>query len=208
MNFIIKNLHKNKIIILISILLIIFLIICILVCFYINQNSDIEQDYLIDNINSNVIIPETIENEKIKIHIAGEIINPGIYELKENSRISDAIEASGGLTSNANLNTINLAYILSDGQKIVIPSINEENNGNTIDEISEEVFYNTNNKININTASISELIKINGIGNSTAQSIIDYRKQNGKFGSIEDIKNIRGIGENKYNQIKDYIKVK
>ena len=67
---------------------------------------------------------------------------------------------------------------------------------------------NNTEKININTASKSELTSLSGIGESTAQKIIDYRSENGNYKSIEDIKKVSGIGDNKYNQIKDYIKVK
>ena len=160
------------------------------------------------------------ENNKIIIHIAGEINNPGVYELEEKSRISDAIKIAGGISENANLENVNLAYELQDGQKIKIPSIKDVNNANNNDEskdeiitdgIDDEIIQDSNSlgkKININKAVLSDLTKLPGIGESTAKKILDYKKQNGNFNNIDEIKNIPGIGESKYNQIKDYIKVK
>lgn len=155
---------------------------------------------------------EEIEKEKIVAYIAGEVNSPGIYEMNENSRIADLIEKAGGLTELAALDKVNLAYKVEDGQKITIPCINNEIVGNIIIEDAGENILEENEefegKVNINTANVADLTKISGIGESTAQKIIDYRKNNGKFKSIADIKNISGIGESKYNQIKDYIKVK
>lgn len=187
---------------------------------------------------------ETNEN-KIIIHITGAIKKEGIYELKENSRIADAIEAAEGLTENANIQDINLAYALEDGEKIHIPtkeeskqtnketteknidktttyvtkktggtekstSTAEKNTGNT--SSSENTKNNSSTtskkeKININTSTQAELETLPGIGPSIAQKIINYRKENGKFKTIEDIKKVSGIGDSKYNKIKELIKV-
>lgn len=139
----------------------------------------------------------------IKVHITGEVNNPGLIELNSESRVLDAIEKAGGTTASADISKVNLAYILSDGEKIYIPNIND----------AEDVDYiinstNSNSKVNINIASVDDLKKLNGVGESIAQAIVDYRKENGKYSSIEDIKNVSGIGESKYNKIKDYICVK
>lgn len=139
----------------------------------------------------------------IKVHITGEVISPGLIELNSESRILDAIEKAGGTTALADISKVNLAYILSDGEKIYIPSINDAED---IDYIISQ--KNSNSKVNINIASTEELKNLSGVGESTAQAIVNYRKENGKFSSIEDIKNVSGIGESKYNKIKDYICVK
>ena len=187
---------------------------------------------------------ETNEN-KIIIHITGAIKKEGIYELKENSRIADAIEAAEGLTENANIQDINLAYVLEDGEKIHIPTkeeIKQRNSETTEKSIDKTTIYvtkntggteksasntekntgNTNNsgntknnnsttnkneKININTATQAELETLPGIGPSTALKIINYRKENGKYKTIEDIKKVSGIGDSKYNKIKELIKI-
>lgn len=139
----------------------------------------------------------------IKVHITGEVNNPGLIELNSESRILDAIEKAGGTTPLADISKVNLAYILSDGEKIYIPSINDVED---VDYIINST--NSNSKVNINIASVDDLKKLNGVGESIAQAIVDYRKENGKYSSIEDIKNVSGIGESKYNKIKDYICVK
>lgn len=149
---------------------------------------------------------EKIEKKEIVVHIAGCVMNPGIVKLEENSRICDAIDMAGGVTNDADISKINLAYTLEDGMKIYVPSINEQ-------EINEENIEQSTNsqineKINLNNANKLEIEKIPGIGTITAQKIIDYRKENGKFKSIEDIKNVKGIGENKFEKIKEYICVK
>lgn len=147
--------------------------------------------------------------EKIKVHIAGSVVNEGIVELEENARVADAIKEAGGTTVDANMEKVNLAYKLQDGQKIYIPNNTEENY--TI--ISESMGEETTNikigtgKININTATQTELELLTGIGPSTASKIINYREENGKFKTIEEIKNVSGIGEAKYESIKEEITV-
>ncbi len=211
-----NNLYKT---IIIGIVLIINTLLIIGIIYIINKNENDIDDYSEElYINNSIIDNSTDTNEieenteKIIIYITGEVNNPGVYELDLDSRITDAIEKAGGITANANLENVNLAYKLSDGQKIKIPSIKDENNGNNIIANDEEVIIqdmnNNTEKININTASKSELTSLSGIGESTAQKIIDYRSENGNYKSIEDIKKVSGIGDNKYNQIKDYIKVK
>lgn len=160
---------------------------------------------------------ETEEKEvpkEIVVHITGAVQNEGIVKLKEGSRIIDAVEAAGGMTSDANLKMINLAYTIRDGQKIYIPRVSDLEEGveisgdtglyGTIDT-EMQIDSNANTKININTANKNQLTSITGIGESTANKIIQYREKNGKFKNIEEIKNVSGIGELKYNAIKDYI---
>ncbi len=158
---------------------------------------------------------EKMQEQEIVIHIAGAVKKEGIIKLKEGSRIADAIEKAEGLKENASTKNVNLAYVLEDGQKIYIPTKEEENEDKQISIISsgqeniieETKKENTNKDININTADKEELKQISGIGDATAQKIIDYRNENGKFKTIEDIKNVSGIGDAKFNQIKDYIKI-
>lgn len=189
--------------------IIIFIIIgTILIIIFIKNNLNDTKEYNIslENIvtnSENIIYEENTQiDNSIKVHITGEINNPGLIELTSGDRILDAIEKAGGITSMADTSKVNLAYILSDGEKIYIPSINDEEGVEYIQNTSENV------KININTATQEELETLNGIGESTAQSIIEYRKENGKFASTEELKNVSGIGDNKYEKIKDDICVK
>ena len=165
--------------------------------------------------------------KKIMVYITGEVKKPGIYELEENSRIKDVIEKAGGLKETADITDINLATILQDEDKITIPSKEEnkqekqntekiqsnkqskttEKSQNTTSISTNTTGKNQNTKVNINTATQTELETLPGIGPSIASKIMSYRKENGKFKSIEEIKKVNGIGESKYKKIKELIKV-
>lgn len=159
---------------------------------------------------------ETTDTEKIVVHIMGAVKNEGILELNEGARVSDAINSAGGLAEDADMSKINLAYVLEDGVKIRIPSINDEpteeyitTDGVEIVESSSQTTQNGGNSksglININTANETELDSLPGIGPSIAAKIINYREENGDFASIEDIKNVNGIGDSKFEELKDLI---
>lgn len=155
--------------------------------------------------------------EKIFVDIKGSVKTPGVYELNINSRVIDAIKASGGLNKDANTSYINLSKKLEDGDVIIIYSNKEieeaEKQDNIIEvpcdcsniknETNEE--ETSNSKININTASLEELQTLNGIGESKAALIIEYRTSNGKFKSIEELKNVKGISEKIFSKIKENI---
>lgn len=179
-------------------------------------SNDEESNSIIYKENSNVI--DKIEEDIIMIHISGEVKEEGIIKLKKGSRIIDAINEAGGIKEEADMSRVNLAYVLEDAQKVYIPNINEKEekiikegtdeaiiitgSGGESNEKEEKVF------INLNTANLTELQKLSGVGEATAIKIIEYRKANGKFNSIDEIKNIEGIGENKFNKLKDNIYVK
>lgn len=181
-----------------------------------SNNSNYETDDMLISDNT-ATKDEEIEEEKIVVHITGEVKKPGVVKLKEGSRIEDIIEAAGGLTEKADISNVNLAYIVEDGVKIRIPSEDDEK---TEDEsyitegsgkgviISNENQSSSNNIVNINTATQTELEELPGIGPSISSRIVEYRNKNGKFKTIEDIKNVTGIGENKFEKIKEFIKIK
>ena len=131
--------------------------------------------------------------------------------LESGARIVDAIEAAGGETDEADLTKLNLAYILNDGEKIKVPKKGEEQQEYITStsglETSEEN-KTESQKININTANLEELTKLPGIGEATANKIISYRKETGKFKTIEDLKNVPGIGNSKFDNLKDMITIK
>lgn len=210
--------NKNKIIFLIFVIISVFSMFAYIM--YKNENNEYD-NLLLENVleDQNFLYNEyNLEMEKvsnIKVHITGEILNPGLYELEEGSRINDLIKLAGGETQNADLNKINLAYELSDGEKIYVPSISDENPTYIYSDAGENVLENSknssntkNDKININKASSDELQKISGIGPSLAEKIINYRNSNGNFQNIEDLKNVSGIGEKKFETIKEHITLK
>ena len=211
---------KTKIIIAVGAIII---AITVGIYFYITTKDNSEIEITEDNLTTNTAVEntnETVEeNNKIVVHITGEVNYPGVVVLKEGARVVDAIEAGGGETDEADLSSLNLAYMLSDGEKIYVPNKEEISQKNlereyiTSAKDDSEQSENgakstgTNFKININTAKQEELTQITGIGESTAKKIIEYRTQNGKFKSIEDIKNIPGIGDSKFNAMKEEITV-
>ena len=181
--------------------LIITFIIIIIYNFFISKNSYSEINSLesiVENSTENKI--ELDENNKIKVYIAGEVNTPGVFELDEDSRVEDAIASAGGLTNLANIKNINLALIIEDGEKIYIPNINDND---IIDYSAQE--SPKSSKVNINKADVSELQNLPGVGVSLAEKIFNYRKENGNFKKIEDLKNVNGIGEKKFEALKEYI---
>lgn len=166
---------------------------------------------------------ENIEN--YKVDIKGEILTPGIYTLKSNSRVIDVIEMSGGLTENADTSVINLSKKITDEMVIIIYSKSEvkdfektKEKEKTVQEkcikkdenslkndacITDSV--KTSGKVSINSATKEELMTLTGIGEAKAEDIIKYREENGPFRTIEDIKNVSGIGDSLFAKIKENI---
>lgn len=147
----------------------------------------------------------------ILVHISGAVKSEGLVELQEGDRVADAIEKAGGLTEEADTELLNLASKLEDGMKVHVLTKEEKLNSQVV--INQSIITNQNTvstgtqKVNINAASQTELETLPGIGPSIALSIINYRKENGNFKSIEQIKEVSGIGENKYNKIKEMISI-
>lgn len=151
--------------------------------------------------------------ETIAVYLCGEVCNPGVYVLQAGSRLYQAVEEAGGLTANARAEAVNLARILLDSEQIYIPNIAE-----SIDQIEKETqnvispaavvsSASSDNLLNINQASESELMQLPGIGQVKAAAIVTYRNSNGPFSSIEEIKNVPGIKEAAFEKIKGMITV-
>ena len=157
----------------------------------------------------------TIEPIKmIKVHIIGEVVNQGVFELPEGSRINDVIEAAGGLSEDANPESVNLAQFIHDEQQIRIYKTGDDYPEEQINTTSVpsspplQVIETANNElININTASKEILMQLPGIGTTIADNIINYRTNNGLFKNIEDIKNVSRIGDKIFDGFKHMITV-
>lgn len=138
------------------------------------------------------------------IHICGEVVSPGVYQLSEESRVFEAVEKAGGFTAQAAPEQLNMAERIRDGMKIVVLSREEavtagnQNSGETGKKDS---------KLNLNTASKEELMTLRGVGEAKAGDIIKYRDSHGGFKRIEDIMNISGIKDAAFQKIKDDITV-
>lgn len=206
----IEFLKQRKIVIIICILVI------ILVGWKIYDSSNFETEEESQIMDSNIQESKTEDEEELVIvHVTGEVKKPGVVRVKEGSRVEDIVKAAGGLTENADISNINLAYVVEDGTKIRIPSTDDEKQEEYITQsigegiiMQEESNSSSNTIININLANETELEELPGIGASIARRIIEYRNKNGKFKSIEDIKNVTGIGDSKFEKIKSLIRVK
>lgn len=147
--------------------------------------------------------------DKICIYICGCIKQPGVYFLEAQSRVCDALDAAGGFTEDAATDYWNQARLLLDGEMIYIPT-KEEAKNQTLPQMSQSTEMSkedTHEKVNINTASKEELMKIPTVGETRAESILAYRKEHGKFSNISDIKKVSGIKDGVFDKIKDYIVV-
>lgn len=151
---------------------------------------------------------ETKTNPDCYVYICGAVVHPGVYKLTAGSRIYEVVSAAGGLLDNACEDSINQAKEVADGQMIKVL---------TQDEAQEQEFpteaeaagssRESDGKVNLNTAGVSELMTLPGIGETKAGQILSYREEKGGFSSIEEIMNITGIKEGVYSKIKDYITV-
>ena len=166
-------------------------------------------------------VPDTEDRpEKLYVHVCGYVNQPGVYELQQDSRVFEAIEAAGGMTTTAAFSYLNQAELLKDGQQIYVPSQEEVDSGKVMstrnasesDETSsvqvvENVSGQDDGKVNLNTASKEELLTLNGIGDVRAQAILKYREEHGEFRSIEELMEVEGIKKGTFQKLKDQIKI-
>lgn len=149
-----------------------------------------------------------LENKALVVDIKGAVDQPGVYEFQSGDRVADAVKAAGGLTKDAENQQVNQAKLLEDQMMIYVPEKGEKTFQPAIQaERTAESASNTVTPVNINEAAASELITLNGIGEVRAQSIIQYREENGGFKAIEEIKNVSGIGEKIFESLKNEIMV-
>ena len=168
------------------------------------------------------LVEEDGLRQSIYIHVCGAVVNPGVYELPAESRVYEAVQAAGGFTEDADVDYVNQALALTDAVQLVIPTVEEAEAWRTQDghadmqaairggavEVTESQEVSADDgKININTASESQLCDIPGIGAVRAAAIAAYRQEHGVFETIEDIMKVSGIKQGTYDKIKDSIKV-
>ncbi len=135
----------------------------------------------------------------LQVYVTGEVKAPGVYKLQEGARVYEAVEMAGGVLATADLRRLDMARRLQDEETVFVPAVGE----------APASSYFEPDKVNINTASVSELAdKLTGIGPGLSQRIVDYRDAYGPFKKIEDIKNVSGIGEKRFQDIKENITVR
>lgn len=167
-----------------------------------------------------IVAPETLQTpdaatleEKsvaVAVYICGAVNSPGVYELPEGSRVKDAVDKAGGLSPKADAISVNLAEVVTDGQQIVIyeqgSDMSSSGSGGTAKAKSSGTAA-PGLPVSINHGSLEALMLLDGVGEKTAQKIMDYRKSQGGFKSIEELKNVPGIGDKKFDQIKNDVKL-
>ena len=188
------------------------------------NNIVINENYTSDNETELI---DNVDNHEKKLNIKGAVVNPGVYSFNEGERVIDAINKSGGLLENADTSVINLSKNLFDemvivvytvdevnemkGKNILIQYVEKECNCPTLSNdaclSNDSVKESDSSKISINNASVEELTKLSGIGESKAKSIVEYRNEHGLFSSIDEILNVSGIGEALFEKIKDNITI-
>lgn len=136
------------------------------------------------------------EVSHIFVHVCGAVKSPGVYELPVGSRVYEAVEVAGGFQKKADTAGLNQAELLEDGMQLYVPA----KESRTSDATSQA-------KVNLNTATVEELMTLTGIGEAKAKAIIAYRERHGRFKKKEDIMNISGIKEGMFSKIEDDITV-
>ena len=145
--------------------------------------------------------------ETVYVYVCGAVNAPGVYELKKDARVFEAITLAGGMTAEAAPEAVSQARTVADGEQIYVPTVQEvQVQGSGVEDIVTGN-ADVSGKVNINTAGKEELMTLTGIGEAKAQSILDYREEHGQFGSIEDLMLIEGIKEGVFNKIKEDITI-
>lgn len=148
---------------------------------------------------------------EIVVHAAGSVNQPGIYYLPSNARVADLIERAGGPAKGAEIDAINLASPLVDGQRVYIPRKDEIPAGAMATGIGSSDVASERGEvgkmIDLNTATADQLEALPGVGPATAKSILEARKQKGRFNSVDELLDIRGIGEAKMAEIRPLVRV-
>ena len=180
-----------------------------------------------ESLSKNEKVEEKEDVKKIMIDIKGNVVTPGIYELDDGQRVIDAINKAGGVNEYADTSVLNLSKKLKDEMVIIVYSYEEVLNFTVVKEqesIKQEecvkgvndilndacieennVIEKSNSKISINTATLEELMELDGVGEAKAKAIIEYREKNGEFKTIDDLLNVSGIGEGLFAKIKENI---
>ena len=146
-----------------------------------------------ENVENSILRPEIISKD-IYVHIAGAVENPGVYTLQEGQRVEDAIQLAG-IREDSDIDALNRAAIINDGQKIIVPVIGANDTNQTI----------TNEKLNLNYATLTQLMALPGIGEVKANAILQYRTRHGSFQTVEELLQVHGIGTAIYEELADQV---
>ncbi|WP_099833268.1 helix-hairpin-helix domain-containing protein [Streptococcus suis] len=171
--------------------------------------SQTEQTSSSSNLVEETSTEASEEPTQLVVDVKGAVVKPGLYTLEAGARVNDAVEAAGGLTSQADPKSINLAQKLSDEAVVYVASKDENISvvaSTTASSAMSQEEKNTN-LVNLNTATEADLQTISGIGSKRAADIIAYREANGGFKSVDDLNNVSGIGDKTMESIRPYVTV-
>jgi competence protein ComEA len=156
-----------------------------------------------------IAVEESGGGARLVIHVAGAVRRPGVYRLRSGSRVDDAVQRAGGATRRADLGGLNLAAELEDGRQVLVPE-RARGGGGVATAAGSGATASApapGQPLNLNTATLEQLDELDGIGPATAQSIIDYREENGGFGSVEELGQVPGIGDVRLASLREQVRV-
>lgn len=175
-------------------------------------HSQIEEDRATAEITTEAIVAESTQEVSttviLYVDVKGAVNHPGVYQVSPNSRIQDAIQLAGGLTNEADQKQINFAQRLEDQMVVNVPKIGEEKGQETTTTNVKGASGNQgakDSKVNINTATVEQLMTLKGVGQKKAEAIIEYRKKNGSFKSKEELMKVRGIGKKMFETFQERV---
>lgn len=175
-------------------------------------HSQIEEDRATVEITTEAIVAESTQEVSttviLYVDVKGAVNHPGVYQVSPNSRVQDAIQLAGGLTNEADQKQINFAQRLEDQMVVNVPKIGEEKGQEVTITNAKDTSGNQgakDSKVNINTATIEQLMTLKGVGQKKAEAIIEYRKKNGSFKSKEELMKVRGIGKKMFETFQERV---
>lgn len=176
-----------------------------------NQSTDFSKNKS-NNIPSATGVNSPSKQNTVTVDIAGAVKHSGVYTLKNGARLNDLLKVCGGLTDKAETRAINRAALLKDQDQIYVPHIGEKienvpavGNTTTANSSASDSASSNSEQVHLNSATVEDLQKLNGVGQKKAEQIIAYRDQNGGFKQIEDLTKVTGIGEKTFEKLKDQL---
>ncbi|GAB2691115.1 competence protein ComEA [Microbacterium marinum] len=148
------------------------------------------------------VVSETVAPASVYVHVSGEVRVPGLYRLDQDARVVDAVAAAGGFSEKASRDGVNLARPVSDGEQLLIPAEGDERT-----DAGTSAAPEGDGRVNLNTADVAALDTLPRVGPAIAQRIIDWRDQNGRFTSVDDLMAVPGIGEKMLESLRDLVTV-
>lgn len=148
------------------------------------------------------VVSETVAPASVYVHVSGQVREPGLYRLDQGARVVDAVAAAGGFSEKASRDGVNLARPVSDGEQLLIPGEGEKGT-----DAGASAAPEGDGRVNLNTADVAALDTLPRIGPSIAQRILDWREENGRFTSVDDLMAVPGIGEKMLESLRDLVTV-